>query len=449
MRGARKTVPLNVRSPQSLAQQAVADRLAEMAVHSASGQQGYEPSIATVCNISNRAEYEILPRPLRWPPRLSLCRWRSAAGPAPLPIPRSRRQRTAELADRETWDILTIQGVRVGYQHTTIRGVRDDGRAAIRVEQTMHMAIERFGEATVQDISGSCMETPQGRLLDFQSEIRQGPTPLRSSGKVRGDRMEVRTTTMGKEISASIPMPPDCGGFYAVEESLLRAPMQPGQRRTVNALNIANQVVRTELTAGRRQPVKLLRGEVELLPIAAVMRMPDGQVMQGTLWTDRRGEVLKTRVDAMGLETFRATKEIALAAAGPARLDFGLDMLAPLDGRLPRGHETQRARYRVELGRRRSGRGLRQWSVATGQVDWSACGGSDGLGDSSGAGGREPQCAGRSAHARPTRAEQLHPERRCKNHRRREAGRRRPERSLADRRGPGAICLQGGDDEGL
>jgi hypothetical protein len=154
---------------------------------------------------------------------------------------------------------------------------------------------------------------------------------------------------MGKEITASIPMPPDCGGFYAIEESLLREPMQPGQRRTVNALDITNQVVRTDLTAGRRQPVKLLSGEVELLLVAAVMRMPDGQVMQGTLWTDGRGEVLKTHVDAMGLETFRATRDVALAAAGPARLDLGFDMLAPLDGRLPRGHETQRARYRVEL----------------------------------------------------------------------------------------------------
>ena len=86
-------------------------------------------------------------------------------------------------------------------------------------------------------------------------------------------------------------MPPDCGGFYAVEESLLREPMQPGQRRTINALNITNQVVRTDLTAGRRQPVKLLSGEVELLLIAAVMRMPDGQVMQGILWTDCRAPV--------------------------------------------------------------------------------------------------------------------------------------------------------------
>ena len=261
------------------------------------------------------------------------------------------------------------------------------------------MAIERFGEATVQDLSCSCTETPQGRLLDFRSEIRQGPTPLRSIGKVCGDRLEVRTTTMGKEIAASIPLPPDCGGFCAVEESLLRAPMQPGQRRTVNALDIGNQVVQTELTAGRRQPVKLLGGEFELLPIAAVMRMPDGQTMQITLWADRCGEMLKSRLEAMGLETFRATKELALAPAGPARLDLGLDTLAPLDGRLLRGHETQRAALSRRTGRRRTGCGLRQRAVAMGPLDWAARGGSDGLGDSAGARGREPQCAGRSPTA--------------------------------------------------
>ena len=38
------------------------------------------------------------------------------------------------------------------------------------------------------------VETPDGKLLRFESEIGMGPTPIRTTGQVKGDRLEIETT---------------------------------------------------------------------------------------------------------------------------------------------------------------------------------------------------------------------------------------------------------------
>jgi len=252
-------------------------------------------------------------------------------------------------AEREVWDVYSIQDSRVGYIRTTLRHTSRAGRELVEVAGFMHAAVPRFGDTTVQEIEYSDTETPDGKLLDFQSEIRQGPTPLRTSGAVRGGKLELQTSTAGKNVSASIAWPADGGGFYAVEESLLRRPMQPGQQRTVRALDIGNQMVETDLSARGFERVPLLGGSFELLRIDTVMRLPDGHAMQGAVWCDRAGETLKTHMDAMNMETLRVPKEVALAEIGPVKFDLGRDFSVRVARPLPEAHGSQRIRYGVEL----------------------------------------------------------------------------------------------------
>jgi len=254
------------------------------------------------------------------------------------------------LADRETWEVFSIDGVRVGYGHTTISHAMEGGRKVMRIEGLNHLAVKRFGEKTDQDIRFTSVETPEGKLLRCDSEIRMGDAPLTTRGRVVGDRLEFEITIQGRRNSTAIPWSEDYGGFYAVEQSLLRRPMEAGQRRSIRALIVGfNQVAAIELTARQHEQVRLAQGNQDLLRIDSVMRFADGQTMEGSLWTDRAGEVLKTRSEAMKLESVRATKEVALDEAGKARLDIGIDMIVPLDRPLDRPHQTKRVVYRVEL----------------------------------------------------------------------------------------------------
>ncbi len=264
--------------------------------------------------------------------------------------PPATTQQAGSLADRETWNIYTIAGTRVGYGHTTISHTSRSGRKIVQIEGLNHLAVKRFGERTEQEIRFKSTETPDGKLIEFHSEIQLGPTPVQTTGRVIGNRLEMKMTTRGKTTSTSIPWSAEYGGLYASEQTLLRRPMQPGQHRTIHALAVGfNQVATIEMTARDYQPVELLTGTYNLLRIDTVMRFPDGQTITGTVWSDRTGETLKTRIDAMQIETFRATKALALQQQDLGEFDLGTDIAVKLDRPIPRPHETKRIRYRVRL----------------------------------------------------------------------------------------------------
>jgi len=254
--------------------------------------------------------------------------------------------------DRETWDVHYVQQSRIGYAHTTLSNVTRQGRRIVRIEQVNRLVVLRDGQRTEQEIRYVSLETPAGKLIEFSSETAQGTVPLRTVGRVVGERLELEVTSRGKKTSRSVPWSEDYGGPYAVELSLLRRPLLPGQDRTIHAIDpMLAQVVTYRMTAKDYEPVETrLEGTAELLRIESVMRLDNGQTLPAVLWCDRKGEILKTRLEAMAMETLRTTKSQALKKADVGSLDFVKDLLIKIDRPLPGGHDTKKVRYRLHLG---------------------------------------------------------------------------------------------------
>jgi hypothetical protein len=193
-------------------------------------------------------------------------------------------------------------------------------------------------------------ETEDGKLLDFETTITAGPHPLVTTGKVDGDQLNITTTTQGKSTSTSIPWSDEFRGFLAVEQSLKQKPMEAGQRRAFRALAIgSNEVADVELLAQDHEAVKLLGGTYDLLRIESVLTLPGGQTIRETLWSDRTGEILRRKAEAMDLESFRATKAVALETGDEAAFDLGEGLAVKVDRPLPQPDQTQQVRYRISL----------------------------------------------------------------------------------------------------
>ena len=224
------------------------------------------------------------------------------------------------------------------------------GKAALRIEGDMHIAINRNGEETKQQFHCTSVETPDGRLLRFKSEMQMGTAPLVITGRVVGNRLHMETVSPGKKVPSVIDWSPQYGGFFAVEESLVRKPMQPGEERTLHIMiDGFNQLATFEMVARNWEQTPLLHGTYELLHIDTVAIFPDGNRLEQTLWTDHAGEKVKTRSQAMAMETFRATKDEALEKSETAQFDVGLTTIVKLEKALPGAHDTKRAVYRVHL----------------------------------------------------------------------------------------------------
>jgi transglutaminase-like putative cysteine protease len=255
-----------------------------------------------------------------------------------------------DLPEGETWDATFMQGEQVGHLHTVTQVVERDGGKLLQIESQMQMSVQRFGDQTAPAASFKTLETLDGRLVSFESQQQLGPTEQSSRGIVRDGQLLIETTTTGKTLSSKIDWNDQHGGFFALEHSLLRKPMQAGEQRTVQALaQMFNQLATNELAAREEEEVKLLDGTQRLLRIDVVTKFANGNSIHSRVWTDRQGQPLKTRLDAFGVESYRTTKERALAESAGAA-DLGLATIVRLERPLSKPHQTRRVRYEVTLG---------------------------------------------------------------------------------------------------
>ncbi len=265
---------------------------------------------------------------------------------------KSNRSAAIPADGRAFWDLIYLQGGRVGQTHTRIGRVKQGGREVLELRQEMEITVDRFGQTATLGSELVSHETLEGRLIDFESIIKLGPTPQKTRGRVEGDRLIIETETQGAKASRSLDWGEENQGFYAVERSMRENPLQPGQRRRVMTLEptmILPMVV--ELTAQDFENTPLLEGSEELLKIDMVTKMEPGMRLQGAVWADPDGEVRKTWMQTLDQTTYRVTQAEALAAKnGPTKkVDLGILSTVSIDRPIRQPHETRRIRYRITL----------------------------------------------------------------------------------------------------
>ncbi len=83
--------------------------------------------------------------------------WAGAVAAAFLPC--APPQAHARLTEFDAWDIVQINGQRVGHAHTIVRLVDESGRRVARVQQVTQLSLERFGQETRMEVDYSDRET--------------------------------------------------------------------------------------------------------------------------------------------------------------------------------------------------------------------------------------------------------------------------------------------------
>ena len=152
----------------------------------------------------------------------------------------------------DAWDVVQVKGQRVGYAHTTLRLAEESGRKVAKLRQLTKFSLQRFGQDTSMEMDYHDTETPDGAMIDFELVITQGTTPMRTTGKVAGDHLDLQIESQHQKQTHSVAWPKGAGGLLGAELSLRAKPLKPGERRTVEYLNIDNQTCTAEMTAQKR-----------------------------------------------------------------------------------------------------------------------------------------------------------------------------------------------------
>jgi len=257
---------------------------------------------------------------------------------------------------REWWEAVYAYGTKIGWCHTQFSDLEQDGRKLAKIDYQNHISVDRQGQQTVIDITTGSIETPEGELLNFHTEMKSGASNAQTIGHVADGQLKLETITEGKTTLESFPWSPGTLGFSAAEQSLAAAPLLPGGRRSLRALMPAtNEVVVIDLAADKYEPTSLVDHTEDLLRINSTIALPiqagndSPPVIHSQLWTNHEGQVLKTALMALHQETYRTTKSVALAQSGSRRLDLVIDNTVPVAQSLADPHGTNRIKYRVRL----------------------------------------------------------------------------------------------------
>jgi hypothetical protein len=256
----------------------------------------------------------------------------------------------ASKPQQEFWEMVLIRGTRVGYVHTAITPERRGDRDLLRIQGTNHLVFQRGGEKGEQDLEFTSLETPGGQLIEFETVTQMGTEKSKTSGRVVGDKLEIQADTLGKTVTNSSAWSPENGGFYALEQSLRRKPMQPGEKRSLRLLLLGfNELVTAELTARDYERTPLLTGSYDLLRLDSQLVFADGRKLPSTDWVDRTGEVLKSYSEMMNLESYRVTKAEALDEKDLGNVDLLSGLAVRLKQPLVGAHQAKQISYQVTL----------------------------------------------------------------------------------------------------
>jgi hypothetical protein len=255
-------------------------------------------------------------------------------------------------AAQESWDAIYLSGTKVGFVHTYVEKVKNQGREYLRVRIDMEQRIKRDRDFSVTRLKYGTIEALDGQVLRLDTLIDAGGQQLRTHGDVIHGQMELILEGTGRKQSVIIPWSPDVRGPYAPEQSMARSPMKEHEKRSLKLFMPAlNKICDIELLAQSVEPTVM--GDGTKRPLLHVDQktslegkpMPEHDVK---LWVDPEGQVLKQEVDILGgYVQYRTTKEAATSRGGPVQFDLIAGSMIKVKHVLPSADETRVARYQL------------------------------------------------------------------------------------------------------
>ncbi len=232
----------------------------------------------------------------------------------------------------DTWQVIFIQGQRVGFAHSVTweTGTGDDKR--IWSESLTQMTIARFGGKLTMTVTQVTEEDDAGNLRSFQLDTENPPgTHAIVAGQVEGETLHLTTTAAGKTRKSDQPWDADVKSPVYQDRLLQENPIAVGESRTMRVFDpqflkvgtvtltgLESQT--TELHDGRKQRLGRTKIAHSLIPGLTMMT-----------YQDEQGETLKTEISLLGMVTYTVTREEAVREIAGRQLDLALDTLVPVD----------------------------------------------------------------------------------------------------------------------
>lgn len=249
----------------------------------------------------------------------------------------------------ESWSVIYIGGSRVGYARSLVKTVKEGSAERVHSENEMVLSVKRFGDRLDNRIVQESVETADGDLLSFRTEMQTSPTSKTITvGRVEGEQLKLETTTSGKTTTSQKKWDKSVKSPAFQERLLKKDPLKPGDKRTFRTyMAELNQIAEITLRARDYEQVELLEGKKErLLRIDIEQSVLPGIVSQE--YVDPDGESRKTSTGLLKMATYTVPRDEALKEIEGHELDLAVETLIKVKP-IEKAHTAKRIVYRVRI----------------------------------------------------------------------------------------------------
>ena len=220
---------------------------------------------------------------------------------------------SADQLPREIWEVQYIGNNPIGYMH---RKVSVSKSSEFEIEAESRTTVSLKGEPLVQRLKINTTETDTGALRRIEGSIEIGDNKQTFEGNVNSidGKMTLKGVNNGQATPVlTIGWNPDYRGPFAVDQSMLRRPLEPKETRKLKYFDpILGKVVEGKLKAADdffKTPTMFV-GSRDLLEVSNISTVGN-ETMQALLWVDQKGEGYKSIMQSADIRSFRTEPIVA------------------------------------------------------------------------------------------------------------------------------------------
>ncbi len=225
----------------------------------------------------------------------------------------------AEPSPIEYWEVLTLQGNRIGYNHTVERVVTTDGTPRLVTETFGKMQLKRAGQEMQIQFQMHFEESTTGELLRFQSVQSNPPdSKVETIGERAGTELRVAVIAGGQRTEQVIPHADQLKLPTCVDRLIKSQVIPVGETREFQVYDPqAGQVATISLRSLTGQSTRIWGGRERTLGRLEMAHSALPGIMTTVFIDPQSREIVKTAAPLIGMETYRVSKDEALQEIEP------------------------------------------------------------------------------------------------------------------------------------
>ena len=240
---------------------------------------------------------------------------------------------------RENWEVQFIGNTAVGFMRRTSTA-SSRGKGYLNQEAESRIRVSTAGAPIEQHVLVKTIELDTGELVSIEFSLEIGSRKQSYKGEVKKEQLTLTGSENDQPINVTIEFRKEYRGPFAVEQTMLRSPLQPKEARKLKYFDpILKKVVEGRLEASDFIMTPTFSGgSRELLNLLEVRNSAfvGENISQSILWVDEKGEGLKSFVQANDILSFRTDPIQAKLIESSLELQSAVASLIPLGGPVER-----------------------------------------------------------------------------------------------------------------